>query len=150
CARRVMVGLSVMRLSPVCALLSLALLPALAHAVPQSARQRECILAVLSRTAALAAAQGKQVTACAGSATGAVDPACVAADFDGKIADRTADLRDAVIDRCQQAPEFGTDPRPVPVATAAGTVHVRGLAADLLGPGTDAAGVAAGTRCRRA
>jgi len=131
---------------------SLVLLPALALATPPSPEQRDCILTLAARTAALATAQSRQATACAIAATGAIDPACLAADPDGAIAAETAALRAAVIERCQEAPEFGTDPRPVPVATAAGTVHVRGLATDLLGDGTVPAGVAGpdGARCRRA
>jgi hypothetical protein len=135
-----------------CATSLLVVLPALAVAAPPSAEQRGCILTVAARTAALAAAQARQVTACAGAAAGAIDPACIAADLNGAIARETRSLRAAVIEHCREAPAFGTDPRPVPVATAAGTVHVRGLATDLLGDGTVPAGLTGpdGPRCRRA
>jgi len=125
-----------------------AVFPTLAHAALDAA-DRKCVRRLAADTAAVAAAQATVNRACL-RAGGADAQACLSADAKGAVAKAIARTADDVRALCEAFPDFGAPQRLAETANAAGTLHERGLVADLFGPdlGTAAATSTAEARCQ--
>ncbi|HEV7731337.1 MAG TPA: hypothetical protein VGR62_04205 [Candidatus Binatia bacterium] len=118
-------------------------LPSLLHAALDPAAQ-QCVRRLAENTAAVATAQAETNRACL--RTGGPDAqTCLVADATGAVATASARTLADVRALCEAFPPFGAPQRLAETANAAGTLHERGLVADVFGPDL-AAAVASGRR----
>jgi hypothetical protein len=118
-------------------------IPSIAHAALDPAAQ-ECVRRLAENTAAVASAQAAVNRACVrGGGSGA--QACVTSHPTGDLATAIARTAADVQSLCETFPPFGAPQRLSETANAAGTLHERGLVADLFGADLGAA-LSAGKR----
>lgn len=122
-------------MSPVRLALATLVLTAPAHAALDSAAQR-CVRSLAENTAAVAQAQAEVNRACLRDG-GA--PTCPTADAGGGVAKATTRTADDVRALCETFPPFGAPQRLAETANAAGTLHERGLVAEVFGANLQAA-----------